>query len=157
MNFLRSIKKCDSWRACSYKADKETIGFEHHTDRKVIYQYVYYGAAKIGTPFSSQCRLINQEGCLIDVKEFYMKDIIYDFIEDTSMWGFNTLNDEDDWDGRLINETFKVEGQSIIVCLDGNPIVNDIKLNKYDYDELTSGKIYNIIPNSGVLALFTKI
>ena len=41
MNFTRSIKKCESWVACAYMADKETIGFEHHPDRKVLYQYVY--------------------------------------------------------------------------------------------------------------------
>tara|TARA_B100001248_G_scaffold260098_1_gene247495 strand:+ start:378 stop:851 length:474 start_codon:yes stop_codon:yes gene_type:complete len=157
MNYTRSIKKCDSWVACAYMADKETIGFEHHPDRKVLYQYVYYGSAKIGTPFSSKYRLINQKGHLVDVKEFYMRDIIYDFVEDTSMWGFNTLNDDDDWDGRLINETFTAEGQSVLVCLDGSPIVNNITLSRYDYDELTSGKIYNIIPDNGVLALFTKI
>jgi hypothetical protein len=41
--------------------------------------------------------------------------------------------------------------------LDGSPVVNNITLSRYDYDELTEGKIYNIIPDSGVLALFTKI
>ena len=34
---------------------------------------------------------------------------------------------------------------------------NIIKLSRNDYDELTEGKTYNIIPNTGVLALFTKI
>ena len=86
-----------------------------------------------------------------------MKDIIYDFLDDTSMWGFNTLNDNDDWDGKLINKTFTAKGQSVLVCLDGSPVVNNITLSRYDYDELTEGKIYNIIPDSGVLALFTKI
>ena len=71
--------------------------------------------------------------------------------------GFNTLNDNDDWDGKLINETFTSKGQSVLVCLDGSPVVNNITLSRYDYDELTEGKIYNIIPDSGVLALFTKI
>mgnify|MGYP001224747645 CR=1 FL=1 len=156
MNFVRSIKKCESWVACSYKADKETIGFEHYPDRRVLYQYVYYGSAKIGTPFSSQYRLINQKGCLIDVKEFYMKNIIYDFIEDTSMWGFNTLNDGEDWNGVLINETFIAKRQSVLVCLDGSPVVNNIMLSRYDYDKLTEGKKYTILPDSGVLALFTK-
>ena len=157
MNFTRSIKKCDSWVACAYMADKETIGFEHHPDRKVLYQYVYYGSAKIGKPFSSEYTLINQKGHLVDVKQFYMKDIIYDFLEDTSMWGFNTLNDDDDWNGKLINNTYTAKGQSVLVCLDGSPVVNNITLSRYDYDELTDGKKYNILSDSGVLALFTKI
>ena len=74
------------------------------------------------------------------------------------MWGFNTLIDGEDWDGRLLNQNYlKVEQQSVLVCLDGNPIVNEIKLCKYDYDELTIGKDYNIMLNNGVLALFTKV
>tara|TARA_Y200000002_G_scaffold381228_1_gene394681 strand:+ start:1803 stop:2276 length:474 start_codon:yes stop_codon:yes gene_type:complete len=157
MNFNRSIKKCESWVACSYSADKGTIGFEHQLERKVLYQYVYYGSAKIGKPFMSGYRLIDQKGELVDVKEFYMRDIIYDFVEDTSMWGFNTLKDTDDWNGELVDKTFTAKGISVLVCIDGNPIVNNIKLSRNDYDELTEGKTYNILPDTGVLALFTKI
>lgn len=157
MNFNRSIKKCESWVACAYSADKGTIGFEHQLERKVLYQYVYYGSAKIGKPFMSGYRLIDQKGELVDVKEFYMRDIIYDFVEDTSMWGFNTLKDTDDWNGELVNKTFTAKGISVLVCIDGNPVVNNIKLSRNDYDELTEGKTYNIIPNTGILALFTKI
>ena len=62
MKFNRSIKKCESWVACAYSADKGTIGFEHHSERKVLYQYVYYGSAKIGKPFISGYRLIDQKG-----------------------------------------------------------------------------------------------
>ena len=157
MNFNRSIKKCESWVACAYSADKGTIGFEHQLERKVLYQYVYYGSAKIGKPFMSGYRLIDQKGELVDVKEFYMRDIIYDFVEDTSMWGFNTLKDTDDWIGELVDKTFTAKGISVLVCLDGNPVVNNIELSRNDYDELTEGKTYNIIPNTGILALFTKI
>tara|TARA_B100000161_G_scaffold203158_1_gene148620 strand:- start:90 stop:563 length:474 start_codon:yes stop_codon:yes gene_type:complete len=157
MKFNRSIKKCESWVACAYSADKGTIGFEHHSERKVLYQYVYYGSAKIGKPFMSGYRLIDQKGELVDVKEFYTRDIIYDFVENTSMWGFNTLKDGDDWDGKLVDKTFTAKGLSVLVCIDGNPVVNNIKLSRNDYDELTEGKTYNILPDTGVLALFTKI
>jgi len=47
-------------------------------------------------------------------------------------------------------------GTTVLVCLNGSPVVNSIKLSRYDYDELTEGKKYTIIPNGGVLALFTK-
>ena len=87
-----------------------------------------------------------------------MKDINYDFLEDTSMWGFNTLNDDDDWDGKLVVEDkIKVDSESVLICLDGHPIVNNIELKKCDYDELSIGKEYDILLNSGVLALFTKL
>ena len=104
--------------------------------------------------FSSESKIFGS-GILIDVKEFYNHNVVYEFLEDTDVWGFNPTN-EDDWDGKIVNQTFKSSGTSILVCLDGSPIVNNIRLSKYDYDELTHGKTYNIISNSGVLALFTK-
>ena len=156
MTYARYLKKFDSWMACAYKADKGTIGLEHASERKELYHYVFYGSAKIGTPFSSEYRVINARvGELVNVKELFKKDIIFDFLEDTSMWGFNSLDDED-WDGRIVNETFVATGTTVLVCLNGSPVVNSIKLSRYDYDELTEGKKYTIIPNGGVLALFTK-
>ena len=156
MNFSRYMKKCNSWMACAYKADKGTFGVELAKERKELYHYVFYGSAKIGLPFTSDYRIIEaKEGELINVKELHNKNIIFDFQEDTSMWGFNSLNEED-WDGKIVNDTFVASGTSVLVCLDGSPMVNNIMLSRYDYDELTDGKTYTIIPNNGVLALFTK-
>ena len=90
------------------------------------------------------------------MKKFCNHNVVYEFLEDTDVWGFNPIN-EDDWDGKIVNKTFKAKRQSVLVCLDGSPIVNNITLSRYDYDELTFGKTYNILSDSGVLALFTKI
>tara|TARA_B100001113_G_scaffold282340_1_gene237314 strand:+ start:500 stop:934 length:435 start_codon:yes stop_codon:yes gene_type:complete len=143
--------------ACANKADNGYLGLEYGSNRKTIFQYIYYGSAKICKTFSNETRIIENKGEIIDVKEFYGQDVIFNFLEDSYIWGFNKLNEFEDWDARLVKETFTSEGQSVLVCIDGNPIVNDIKLNRYDYDELTEGKIYNIISDSGILALFTKI
>ena len=56
----------------------------------------------------------------------------------------------------LENGNITVEKESSLVCLDGNPVVNGITLKRYDYDDLTIDKIYNINLNDGVLALFTR-
>ena len=155
MNFVRYHKKCESWMACGAKGDKGAINFDYAHERKTIYQYATKGLVKISKLFSSESKIFGS-GILIDVKEFYNHNVVYEFLEDTDVWGFNPTN-EDDWDGKIVNQTFKSSGTSILVCLDGNPIVNNITLSRYDYDELTAGKIYNIIPDNGVLALFTKI
>ena len=42
----------------------------------------------------------------------------------------------------------------MLVCLDGNPIVNKNTLQRFDFDELQENKIYNIDIRNGVLALF---
>ena len=158
MKFDRYIKKCDTWVACAYDGEEGTCAYEYPHERKVLYHYLYYGSAKVGKPFSNDYKILKGDGTLLNVKDLYMKHNVFCFLEKTSMWGFNTLKDGEDWDGRLLNQDFlKVNQQSVLVCLDGNPIVNDVKLRKYDYDELTIGKDYNIMLNSGVLALFTKV
>ena len=74
------------------------------------------------------------------------------------MWGFNKMSDDDDWNGELLGDgKIKINSESVLVCLDGEPVVNNIKLRRYDFDELLIGKEYDIMLNSGVLALFTKI
>ena len=158
MIISRYMKRFDSWMSCAYKADEGTAGYEFPDERGVIYQYVYYGSAKIAKPFSDDVTIIKANGKLIDVKKFYRQHNVFHFVENTSMWGFNTLNDDDDWDGKLVVEDkIKVDSESVLICLDGHPIVNDIELKKYDYDELLIGKEYDILLNSGVLALFTKL
>ena len=141
--------------ACGAKGGKGSVNFDYAHERKTIYQYATKGLVKISKLFSSESKIFGS-GALINVKEFYNHNVVYEFLEDTDVWGFNPMN-EDDWDGKIVNQTFKSSGTSILVCLDGNPIVNNITLSRYDYDELTAGKIYNIIPDNGVLALFTKI
>ena len=154
MNFVRYHKKCESWIACGAKGDKGAINFDYGYERKTIYQYATKGLVKISKLFSSKSKTFGS-GYLINVKEFYKHNVVYEFLEDTDVWGFNPLHEED-WDGKIVNKTFKAERQSVLVCLDGSPIVNNIMLSRHDYDELTFGKTYTILPDSGVLALFTK-
>ena len=158
MTISRYLKKFNTWMACAYKADKDTAGYEYPHERYVIYHYVYHGSAKIAKPFTDDVTIIKANGKLIDVKKFYKQHNIFHFLEDTSMWGFNKMSDYDDWDGKLVDDDkIKVDSESVLVCLDGNPIVNNIELKKYDFDELSIGKEYDIMLNNGVLALFTRL
>ena len=158
MTISRYLKKFKTWMSCAYKADKGTAGYEYPHERYVIYHYVYYGSAKIAKPFTDDVTIIKANGKLIDVKKFYKQHNIFHFSEDTSMWGFNKMSDGDDWNGELLGDgKIKINSESVLVCLDGEPVVNNIKLRKYDFDELSIGKEYDIMLNSGVLALFTKI
>ena len=157
MSISRYLKKFDSWMACAYKADKGTSGYEYPHERYVIYHYVFFGSAKIAKPFSDDVTVIKANGKLIDVKKYYKEHNVFQFLEDTSMWGFNKLSDSDDWDGKLVTENKIIpKSESVLVCLDGSPIVNEITLTRYDFDELSIGKEYDIMLNNGVLALFTR-
>ena len=89
--------------------------------------------------------------------------------EDFFLIGFNKLDDYN-WEGRLIDkDESKLDLRSIydhetpvnhrcfIVCFDGNPVVNDKKLKRYDYAEVKYPKEYKIDLNGGVLGFFKKL
>ncbi len=171
---LKYVKKCgDSWIACSAQASKGEVGLEPGVDRRTLYQYVFYGSVKIAEPFSNSSKTLDaKNGKLVDVKEFLGKNVVYEFLEDTYVFGFNqgvsTESDGQrnpdgdstvDWSGKLITEkSLKVTKKSILVCLDGSPVVNGKTLARYDYDELSTSKTYTIdLKTDGVLALFTQI
>tara|TARA_B100000902_G_C26723951_1_gene628014 strand:- start:29 stop:547 length:519 start_codon:yes stop_codon:yes gene_type:complete len=170
---LKYIKKCgDSWIACTAQASKGEVGLEPGVDNRTLYQYIFYGSLKIAEPFSDSSKTLElTKGKLFDVKELLGKNIVYEFLEDTHIFGFNrgVSTDEDgkrsedstiDWSGKLIekNEEITVAKKSILVCLDGSPVVNGKTLARYDYDELSTSKTYNIeLKTNGVLALFTQV
>ena len=172
---LRYIKKCgDSWIACTAQGRKGELGLDQSSGsgRKTVYQYLFYGSVKYAEPFSDSCIIQDsKDGQLFDFKKYVGKNLVYEFLEDTHIFGFapGTTTDEDgkrgedsaiDWSGKLIekNGEIAVAKKSILVCLDGSPIVNGKTLARYDYDELSTSKTYNIELNTnGVLALFTQV
>ena len=90
------------------------------------------------------------------MKDYLYQPRIYEALEDVYVWGFNTFSNQD-WDARLLtDETLTVDGESILVCLDGKPVVNDITLRRFDYSELSKEKSYDVKLNDGVIALFTR-
>ena len=157
MKYIRYFKKFDNWMGCAYKAQAGAFGFEYGEDRRVLYQYIFYGSVKYAKSFSSESITISEKGKLVDVKEFLDTTTIFSFQEDTFVFGFNTI-DGGDWDGELVShDEIKSDKESVLICLEGNPIVNNTKIRRFDYDELTIGKKYNIDLNGGVLALFKKL
>ena len=56
--------------------------------------------------------------------------------EDLFMVGFNTLDRNVDWDGKLVKSNFIGNDKSWLVCFDGQPTVNGQELNRWDYAKL---------------------
>ena len=172
---LKYVKKCgDSWIACSAQASKGEVGLEPGVDNRTLYQYVFYGSLKVAEPFSDSSKTLElTKGKLFDTKELLGKHVVYEFLEDTHVFGFNSYvkprSDSgefdasvtgNDWTGKLIekNGTITVAKKSVLVCLDGSPVVNGKTLARYDYDELSTSKTYDIdLKTDGVLALFTVV
>ena len=71
------------------------------------------------------------------------------------MFGFNPLKPDQDWDGKLIEESFVGDSDSYLVCFDGNPVVNGVEMQRMDYAKLTDKK-YEVELKNGLLGMFTK-
>ena len=155
MNCQHYFKKLDKFAVCAFQADKGILEVEPNSESCGIYHYVFYGSAKIGKPFRSEFEIV-KKGDFFDMKDYLYQPRLYEALEDFYVWGFNTFPNED-WDARLLtDEVFTVEEDSVLICLDGIPIVNDISLRRFDYSELSTEKSYDVKLNDGVIALFTR-
>ena len=155
MNSQHYFKKLEKFAVCAFQAEKGCIEVELKSESCGIYHYVFYGSAKIGRPFQSEHNIV-KKGDFFNMKDYLYQPRIYEALEGVYVWGFNTFPNQN-WDARLLtDETLTVEGNNILICLDGKPIVNDKSLRRFDYADLSSDKTYDIKLNDGVLALFTE-
>ena len=156
--FKRYLCKCDTWMACAYEAEKGCIGAEYKSERKQIFQYIFKGSVRVGKLFSGDSKVIDgSKGKLIDLREFYDVDTVFECLEDTSLFGFNAIDDDPNWDAKIVTESkITITGKSALVCLGGKPTVNGKELVKYDYINPDNGDYTIDLKTDGVLLLFTK-
>lgn len=152
---FRKIRE-DQFAICSLEAEKGWVGIEPEHLSYGLYHYVVKGSAKFGVPFKDGYDLIKKG-------DFYCtKDKLYDAfmmeaVEDFYIIGFSTLDKEQDWDGIIVKDKIvRVKKESVLICLDGSPIVEDQELSAFDYGKLEPYEEYEVDTTDGVLALFTR-
>mgnify|MGYP001170365058 FL=1 len=152
-------KKCGDFIICGYEAEKGSIGHEYGGYRTTLYQIVVKGSGKIAKLFDSNVKDLSvSSGRLVDLKDLLGKDVVFQFTEDTEVFGFNTLDVKQDWNAQLITDTFTASSDdSWIVCFDGKSSINDKDFEKYDYSKVTKGTEYKVTLNNSILVLFTKV
>jgi len=152
-------KKCGDFIICGYEAEKGSIGHEYGGYRTTLYQIIVKGSGKIAKLFDSNVKDLSvSSGRLVDLKDLLEKDVVFQFTEDTEVFGFNTLDVKQDWNAELITDTFTASSDdSWIVCFDGKSTINDKDFEKYDYSKVTKGTEYKITLNNSILVLFTKV
>ena len=162
----RRFRKCGEFGFCVNIGEKGYVLAESSEIFQTAFLYVVKGVGKMGKMFKSDFIEIS-EGNFYDIQNFEGEDVIFKSFDDFYLIGFNPLDSK--WKARLIrsdeteldlksiyDKPQSVSSKSFIVCLDGNPIINDKKLRRYDYSEVTYPKQYNIQLNEGVLGFFTK-
>ena len=164
----RYFRNCNDFGICVNIGKKGYVLAEDPIERTTIFQYGIYGVGKFARIFDPNY-ITFEGGKFYDVREYEKDNVVFEAQDDFFLIGFNKL-DNYDWEGRLIDDDEKlldlksiydqprpVTYRCFIVCFDGNPIVNDKKLKRYDYAEVKYPKEYKIDLNGGVLGFFKKL
>ena len=150
------FKKLDKFSVCAMKADPKWIGVEQEPDSFGVYMYVVHGRARIGVPFEKEYFEVKSKD-FFSMQHLLQNPVMMETYDDFYMIGFNAINKKEVWDGKLVTEpTLHVSKESHLICFDGNPIVNGKQLERFDYDDLSSDRTYEINLNGGALGVFTE-
>ena len=75
--------------------------------------------------------------------------------EYSELYGFNSNSREQDWDARIIRDSFDATIRDWLICFDGTATINGNEMRKLDYASL-SDKHYDVNVNDALLILFSK-
>ena len=160
----RATRHCEDFCLCIMVGKKGEVVAENPDDRFTLYQYNIYGGGKAGVMFE-EGYIESESRVLMDLRLHVRKKVIFEATEDFFTIGFNTLDKDQNWEGRLVkeNETIldldyirELEKETFLICFDGKPIVNDKQMKRYDYARIDLSKDYDITLNNGALGLFFK-
>ena len=158
MSVKSYLKKCEEFSICSQVGDSAGLVYvEPAVDRMTMYQIAVKGSGRLSSIFNSEFEVGDANGINFSSMKHYMgQTTILESYEPDHIYGFNTLNKNQDWDGKLINESFDGDDKSWLVCFDGRPVINDVELARMDYAKLEN-KHYNVDIKDGLVGVFTKL
>ena len=154
---MRYFKKCEEFAICSEVGESNLLFPETHDERRTLYQIVVKGTGRVGKIFDSEYTKLDEEkDNFVDLKKYLGHHTIFESTKSFFIYGFNTLDPQQDWDGKLISNSFDGNDKSYLVCFKGNPIINGVKLKPRDYAKLEN-KHYDVTSNNSIVGVFTKV
>ena len=156
MSVKRYFKKCLDFSLCCTIGDADEVHAEHSSKRTSMYQIMIKGSGKIGVPFEDNSIEMATAPAFVDLKKYFGKHTVFHSTESFMMYGFNTLEPDQMWDGKLVTESFRGSDRYRLVCFDGRPVINGVELERMDYTQLED-KDYDVQINDGMVGLFWKI
>ena len=154
---MRYNKKCEEFSICCEVGQAGVIVLEKSTERFTSYQIVVKGSGKMAKVFDSDYIVGDSyKNNFIDMRKYLGYHTIFEATEPFMIYGFNTLDLNQDWDGKLVSKSFDGDDKSYLVCFKGNPIINGVKLKPRDYAKLEN-KHYNVTSNNSIVGVFTKL
>ena len=155
--YNRYLKKCEEFLICSECGDANVIGVEDAEERYTMFHIVVKGSGRVAKAFDNDYMVGDVNGVYFaDVKKFLGHHTIFESFEPVHMYGFNTLDLNQDWDGKLVEGSFQGDDKSWLICFKGNPIINGKELRVMDYAKLEN-KHYDVNLNDAIVGVFTKL
>ena len=155
--FHRYFKKCEEFALCAEVSDGNVVEVEDASERYTLYQIVVKGSGRMGKIFENDYIVGDANGVYFaDLKEYLGHHTIFESFEPVQMYGFNTLDLKQDWDGKLVESSFQGDDKSWLICFKGNPIINEKELRVMDYAKLEN-KHYDVQLNDAIVGVFTKL
>ena len=156
-SMVRYHRKCDEFSICCEVGEAGVIFLEDSTLRKTLYQIVLRGDGRVGKIFDNNFTKLDAKYYnFVNLKHFKGHHTIFESYTPFFIYGFNTLDLNQDWDGKLILDSFEGDDNSYLVCFKGNPVINGKKLKPRDYAKLEK-KYYDVILNNSIVGIFTKL
>ena len=153
----RYRKKCEEFAICCEMGDANVIFLEPSNQRTTLYQIIIKGSGRVSKLFdTNHVDLDDKTNSFVDLKKFKGYNTIFQSYTPTYIYGFNTLDLDQDWDGKLITDSFVGDDRSWLVCFDGRPIINGTQIEPRDYAKLEN-KNYDIELNNAIVGVFTKV
>ena len=73
----------------------------------------------------------------VDVKSYLFEQRVYLSSTPYKLYGFNSHDTSQDWNGNLVTESFTGDDNSWLICFSGNPTINGVEMEELDYAKLT--------------------
>ena len=151
------MKKCEEFTLCGGSGDAGGLFTHGYPDNYAIYHIIVKGRVNMGRPFEVDCVTLDADkNKFVDVKDYLYSHRIYTSDKPYHMYGFNALEPEQDWDGKLMKESFDGDDRSWLICFNGKPIINGITVKPMDYAKLEN-KHYDVQLNDAIIGVFTKL
>tara|TARA_Y100000114_G_C11748464_1_gene322920 strand:- start:611 stop:1084 length:474 start_codon:yes stop_codon:yes gene_type:complete len=157
MKIQRFMKKCEEFVICGGYGDADTLFIDGFPDNKVLYHIIVKGNVKMARPFESNyVSFDSNSNNFVDVREYLYSQRVYLSTSPYHIYGFNPIETDQNWDGKLINKSFDGNDKSWLVCFQGEPTINGVSVKPMDYAKLENKK-YEVNINDAIVGVFTKI
>ena len=149
---------------CVHTGEKNTIGFEHESNRLTQFSFIHHGNGTYYA-FDSEGNIStvkgNGEEELLDLREHKNSSVVIRSSSDYKFISFNPWRKENIWNGRLIDRSEtqikSTRFYSCLIALKNSFKINDIEIPEMSCVDLDADREYEIEIEDGFVGFFEEL